>query len=275
MASKKKPLPLSDRDIQFQHYFTALAPNYHHLTSNTTYLIAQRALELAPIPTDPSALIHDNACGPGIATLAILEQCKASGQPIPNILATDYTPAMIDALSENIPSEHVQSSVQDSQALPYVNEHFDYTICNISLANFDSPSLALKELRRTSKPGATTVITHWKVFGLGELLHRALEIFKGVAQPAPPVAGKELMEEGVIAEMMIQAGWEREKVQTYAVEVQSEQVVGAVEFLTGPFLPVVKGMAEGDIERWRESCWGAVREVGRVKCEAWVVVGRK
>lgn len=279
MASKDEPVPLPDRDLQFQQYFTALAPNYHHLTSNTTYLIAQKALALAPIPKDPSALINDNACGPGTATLAIIAQCKASATPIPNIIATDYTPTMINTLQEHLIKsdyqQNVQASVQDSQALPYPSNHFDYTICNISLANFNNTSLALHELFRTSKPSAATVITHWKLFALGDLLHRALEIFKDAPQPSPPVAGKELMKEGVIAGMMVEAGWEREQVETFAVEVKSEDLEGAVEFLTGPFLPVVKGMEEGEKARWREACWEALREAGSVRCEGWVVVGTK
>lgn len=272
MAPEEKILQLSDRDKQFQQYFTALAPNYHHLTSNTTYLIAQKALELAPIPTDPSALIHDNACGPGTATLAILEHCKTNGTPIPNILATDYTPAMIDATPRH---PNLQTSIQDSQALPYPSNHFSYTIINISLANFTSPSHALREAFRTAKSNSPTVVTHWKLFAPSVLLHRAQEIFHGEPQPQPPVAGRDLMQKGVIAGMMVEAGWARERVETHVVELRSGKTEGMVEFLTGPYLPVVRNLAEGEREAWRRAVERAVREAGEVRCEGWVVIGRK
>ncbi|KAK4508200.1 hypothetical protein PRZ48_001938 [Zasmidium cellare] len=275
MPTHKEPLPLTDRDIIFQKYFIALAPNYHHLTSNTTYLVAQKALTLAPPPTDPTALIHDNASGPGTASLALIEHYKSRNAPVPKIIATDYTPAMISALPSH---PQISASVADSQSLPFPDNHFAYSITNISLANFNDPKLALREINRTLKPGGIAVVTHWKDFGLGTLLHKALEKYHGAKQPDPPVAGKEmdLGTEGVIQGMMVEAGWDGPRVETRVVEVRSQEVEGAVEFLTGPFLPVVgKFQTEEEKGKWRDSVEGVLEEVGEVRCEGWVVVGRK
>ncbi|KAF2172138.1 hypothetical protein M409DRAFT_17378 [Zasmidium cellare ATCC 36951] len=276
MAIQNEPLPLTDRDIQFQKYFTALAPNYHHLTSNTTYFIAQKALSLAPPPTDSTALIHDNASGPGTASLALISHYESTDTPIPHITATDYTPAMISAL----PSlANVHATVADSQSLPHPNNHFAYSITNISLGNFNSAALALREIYRTLQSNGTAVVTHWKTFALGTILHKCLERFHGEPQPEPPVAGKALMEtEGGIKEMLVEAGWERGRVETFEVEVVSQEVEGAVEFLTGPFLGVVRGILEGGEEgreRWRAIVRAVVEGEGQIRCEGWVVVGRK
>lgn len=274
MITPKEPPPLTDRDIQFQQYFTGLAPNYHYLTSNTTLLVAQKALELAAPPSEPDALIHDNACGPGTASLALISFYKDKGMPIPNIIATDYTPIMIANVSHH---ENVTASVADSQALPFPDDHFDYTICNISLANFSQPDLALKEIYRTLKPDGTAVITHWKHFALSDLLRKSQERYHGKPQPEPPVAGgQDLMQEGVIADMLVEAGWEKERVVTHAVEVESKEVQGATEFLTGPYLPFARGLqSEEDKERWRNAVREVLEEEGSVKCEGWVVAGRK
>lgn len=144
---------LTGRDIKFQAYFTALAPRFRHLTSNTTKLMALVALAIAKISSSPRVTVHDNACGPGTETVAIIEYFEVSSFAVPHICATAYTLAMIKAMSqvkgisgnEAIWAE-TEASKEDSQALTFeANNKLDFSICSVSIANLDQPHLALQE----------------------------------------------------------------------------------------------------------------------------------
>ncbi|KAF7185221.1 Arginine-hydroxylase NDUFAF5, mitochondrial [Pseudocercospora fuligena] len=273
-------IQLTERDEKFQKYFTALAPSYAHLTSNTTRLVASAALDLISLPTDADAIIHDNACGPGTATKALITKYQTQNSPIPKIIATDYTPAMISAFESN--NAKVTARIADSQSLPFSDETFALSICNISVANFNSAELALEEIHRTLKPDGIAVVTNWKVFGLADAIAEARTKMFGVQGSSPEVAGEEFMKEGFIAEKMVEAGFEEGKVRTESVRVvasEKEDLKGAVQFLTGGFVPIVANLDGSEKGRWKECVEEVLEERkqrdGGIVCEAWVVIAKK
>lgn len=277
-------MELTARDERFRTYFTALAADYAHLTSNTTRMMAAAALDFIDLPTGTGILIHDNASGPGTATSAILERYKAANLAAPSIVATDYTPAMIDALNtarnsnEAVSWESVQAQVQDSQALDFSSDTFDLSFCNVSIANFGKPLLALQEMYRTLKPGGTAVVTNWKLFGTANLIAAARTRLRGgEAAKAPAIAGPEFMQERHIAETMQQAGWSGSAITTHAVKFvasDDDDLEGALRFLTDGYR-----QSATDKATWEKVAKETIEDVksreGGIVCEGWVVVAVK
>jgi len=56
----------------FKGYFNKLSTGYSRQTGNSTYQLIEQVLqELRPAVTS-SSVVHDNACGPGTATMAVI-----------------------------------------------------------------------------------------------------------------------------------------------------------------------------------------------------------
>ena len=84
----------------FPEYFTQLAANYTRSTGNSTYKVIEAFLRTAQPPVvAANAIINDNACGPGVATAAILAHL---GHEPTHVEATDSVAAMVDAVQHRI-----------------------------------------------------------------------------------------------------------------------------------------------------------------------------
>jgi len=291
MASK---LPdITEREQRFQQYFTLLAPSYGYLTANTTRNILLQALDTLDLPIDSDSVIHDNASGPGTATITVIDWWKQTRQDedaLPYIVATDHTKAMIDVFKKLLLEKQdngfwqtVKAQIMDSHSLNFPDNTFDFVFCNVSIGNFEHPLYALQEIYRTLKPNGKVIITHWKTFGIATIMGQARKKIKGQEGPSPAVAGAEFMREGHIAMTLQKVGWAVEKIETREVtEVVQEgpDMDGAIEFLTGPYLgPVKTGFTPDDDKQWPEAVKEVIEEEkskhGGIVCEAWVVIAQK
>ncbi|CAJ2500238.1 Uu.00g030910.m01.CDS01 [Anthostomella pinea] len=150
------------REIPNSFAAPAVAQGYEEQLPAMT-AVAKTTVTLAPTVTSES-VIHDNACGPGVVTSAILSQFKGSGQSAPKIIATDIAPAMVELAAKNGPT--VDARVMDAKKLDAISSG---TLTH-SFTNFlfvrgweeqDMVSFA-SEIYRTLAPGGTAVKAVWK-----------------------------------------------------------------------------------------------------------------
>ncbi|KAF3315929.1 hypothetical protein TWF173_003124 [Orbilia oligospora] len=113
-------------------------------------------------PIDSNSVIHDNACGPAVATSEILNQSIA---PPPKIFATDYAQGMIDitnSYKERRGWDTVTVQQMDGQALSFEDAKFTHSISSLGVFMFPDEKKGLSEMYRTLKPGGWIGVTSWK-----------------------------------------------------------------------------------------------------------------
>jgi ubiquinone/menaquinone biosynthesis C-methylase UbiE len=287
MAQPEAPL---SAEARFKLYFTNMAPNYGHLTGNTTRDVLASFLksDATSVGIDSSSTILDIAGGPGTAAEAIVDWCSQQEvSPVPQIVVTDFVPAMIDALevikATNPKWEVVTGKVMDSQALTFSDDTFTHTFCNFSIFTFTHPQDALKEIHRTLKTEGLAVISCWKRFGVDEIMRAAQKVVKGNDYAnLIGMAGPQFATEGYVAELVEMAGWEKGNVQTLKASavVKGADLDGLIKFMSGPFAAMAqKDWTDEEKGRWPEALKEAVRmeieERGGFRVEGWVVLARK
>lgn len=128
------------------------------------YSFAQEALTLAP-PIDSTSHVHDNACGPGIVTKAILEV-----NPSARIDATDISEGMVGAAQAKYATTdgRIKAQVMDSLDLKgFEDGRFTHSFSDFVFVILkpDETLKGAKEIYRTLKPGGTAVVLGWERVG--------------------------------------------------------------------------------------------------------------
>lgn len=279
-----------------QSYFTSLAPSWGHLTGNTTRAILDQVLDEVPIGIKYTSLIHDNGCGPGTATAAVLDWCAARAKLEPKITATDVNSAMIDTIKARQSGAHdaseagaswptVTAQVMDSQKMDLPSDHFFFTFCNFCIATTVQPLRVLMEIHRTLRPTGIAVITCWKRFGVAEVMAKAEKKVKSDAyEGVMKEPGVEFKRDGFLAHMMYAADFETGKIKTLEksvlVKEGSKEMEGLKEFLMGKWTePARQDWSEEETSKWPAAVEEAIKEEvgehGGVLMEAYVVLARK
>ncbi|KAG4438499.1 hypothetical protein IFR05_006022 [Cadophora sp. M221] len=236
-------------------HFNKLSHIYPRQTGNSTLnLFASIADHLAPISA--TSIIHDNASGPGTATSVILKSLKP--EDYPSVIATDMVPAMIDAFNSDIAevngSSKLTGIVMKSEFLDFPDQHFTHSITNFSIFNFADPLVCVKEIYRTLKPSGQAVITTWKTFAIGDVIHETQRRIRPDL-PIMKVSGVEYHKSNAIIDIMVQAGFERERVRLLspAVVVGGNDLEGLIEFGSGPFTDAARaGWTDEEKGSWKE-----------------------
>lgn len=152
----------------------ALASGYEDQLPAMT-AAAHEAVALAPRITSDS-VIHDNACGPGVVTSAILLRCKNTAETLPKIIATDIAPEMVTQAAKKDPS--IDARVLDAKCLvgipdaffthSFTNFLFVRGWCDDAMVKFAS------EIYRTLRKGGTAVKAAWKLHEWQNVVEDAL-----------------------------------------------------------------------------------------------------
>ncbi|CAI6334283.1 unnamed protein product [Periconia digitata] len=146
------------------------------------------------VPTlPPKSRIHDNACGPGDVTKALLEAGKLTDGT--TIDATDINSAYLDELEDAIKDNKASSvtvEVMDSMALTYPDNTFTLSIASLVLPYVKEDVAVARELLRTLEPGGTGVITVWKDSPMINVTIDAHHQTRGKEAPLPPLVALSL-----------------------------------------------------------------------------------
>ena len=279
MADSYQP---SSQGSNLPKYFHHLSQTYPRQTGNSTRnLFAQIAHRVAPILSD--SIIHDNASGPGTATGVILSNLPPDVHP--QIVATDMVPAMIDAFKSTefpgINPNHITGIVMKSETLAFPANHFTHSLTNFSVFNFADPSICVREIHRTLKPSGQAVITTWKRFGIGEVVHETQRRVRPDL-PLMKFSGPDMYSADAVVDVMLRSGFARDKIDFVSMETVAtgEDLDGLRAFAEGPFTESARrGWTEEEKDRWGVVLGDVLEEererFGGVRFEGWAVVATK
>lgn len=123
-------------------------------------LAAECLKQIPPIPA--GAVIHDNGCGTGAATAAIMASVSPEVAASIKITGTDIMESGIEAYRARCAASSwpAVAEVMDSNALTFPDGTFTHSIANAVIFNIPENDGvdAVKEMRRTLKPGGTLIV---------------------------------------------------------------------------------------------------------------------
>ncbi|KUJ19165.1 S-adenosyl-L-methionine-dependent methyltransferase [Mollisia scopiformis] len=142
---------------------TSYSSNYERMSGNCTRLVAAQMLQNLSPPITPSSYILDNACGPGIVS----EQIKLL-HPDAKIMATDWSPAMIEETQNRIEKEgwsNIQTGIEDVRDLKGLEDGtFSHAFTNLGMlvpGDDDSGVRITSALFRVLKVGGVALVSSW------------------------------------------------------------------------------------------------------------------
>ncbi|KAF4943927.1 hypothetical protein FGADI_13008 [Fusarium gaditjirri] len=276
-TSQSKGLPSSS-------YFSAFAANYLQQTGRSTYHVLDLAFDTIQVtkPVTKDSVVHDNAAGPGIAALVLVDRLAADD--VPQILVTDNVPPMVQAAEDSFTSlPQIETKVLDSQNLEGIpNEHFTHSILNFSVYTLADPVKGVKEIYRTLQPGGLAVISCWKRFGVGELIHAAQAIVRPDLAPLK-MPHPEFFEPGVLEKTTTEAGFDSSKFKLveHSIIVNGPELEdGLKKFILGDLVrPARAGYTGEEEKRWPDAVGEVLKKEveshGGIKFESWVLLAQK
>ena len=104
----------------------------------------------------PGMRVLDIATGTGLSAEAALTAVGPTG----HVTAADISSAMVAKARERLGNApNVSLSVEDGEALSFLDESFDAVLCNLGLMFFPDPVQSLMEFRRVLRPGGRVAVS--------------------------------------------------------------------------------------------------------------------
>jgi SAM-dependent methyltransferase len=235
---------------------------YADLSSKFTQGIAEKAIDLF-FPKTESLLVHDNGCGTGEVTRAIVAR-----RSLLTIKANDNDPLYVAAYSAAAKSNGWPAEVfnMSSEALEFPDNTFDISFANFVVFLIPEDGVpAIREMRRTLKPGGTAVYTAWKILPVFAPVQNATVATRGSDGPLlrtlPPIwqSGE------FLAGLAEKAGFEKDRVRLESLS--DEVLIGDLrEFAENTWSRLgrpLTGWLKGD-----EGSWDAAIDVFLEYCKA-------
>jgi ubiquinone/menaquinone biosynthesis C-methylase UbiE len=181
-------------------------------------------------PSLSSWVVHDNACGYGEVTRALLN--VASGVPVDSIdiIGTDNEEAMVKGFQEKLKDHRalkhnakISAELQDATSLKFPDDHFTHSFTNFLINSGPMPDQngkILSEIWRTLRPGGIAVITNWNRISFADAItdvHNTTRAEDG-GQLLMGMGGDMLKPEYLLS-MVERAGFERSKMTILSQEV--------------------------------------------------------
>ena len=140
-------------------------------------LFARHIISLLP-KLSSSKSIHDYGCGPTVFTeelMASMSANRLSELSYPRIVATSRRKASTE-ITKHLATVNEWTKVKtwyaDPMNLPFADETFDFTICNLEINKLESPVKGAAEIYRTLRFGGMAYITAWNYHGILNLMSR-------------------------------------------------------------------------------------------------------
>lgn len=238
---------------------------------------ARQSLAFAPaISSD--AIVHDNGCGPGIVSKAILAKT-----PGVRIEATDMTNAMVRFAAKQGASVNAQK--MDSKELTFADNTFTHSFTNFVIVamNAEEAVTTLKGIRRTLQQGATAVIVGWHHPGwMQPFLHDTVRAFAPDKAEAA-IQRIVMVSDAQISEYATQAGFAADKIKMDQMRAYTDGAQIAAPDMTNMIKHWVDIITEGWNDEDKEGYWKKVQErqvqerenPQKYESVAWVVAATK
>jgi ubiquinone/menaquinone biosynthesis C-methylase UbiE len=129
---------------------------YRHLVTTGLSAHGTKALALHPPPVGGTVL--DIGCGFGDATEQIADMIGLEG----HAHGVDVAPNFIEAARKDVAGPNTSFAVADVQS-DDLGGPYDYVFSRFGVMFFDNPGAAMRNVRRSMKPGAQLVLVVWRV----------------------------------------------------------------------------------------------------------------
>lgn len=204
----------------------AIAPTpqlYVELVGDAMEILAKASLsQISPIPT--GAIIHDNGCGAGGASAAIMEAIYCPKDEV-TIKGTDINEGVLEiykrrAADNDWPVEAVKMDARNLTS--FGDNTFSHSIASallIFLPNEDVAIDAVKEMYRTLKPGGTMLVNTWAYIPNLVPIQTAAKVTRPVGVPLPRQGQEKWEAADFVRDIVEKGGFEKEKITLTTVEV--------------------------------------------------------
>lgn len=234
------------------------------LQGNVSDTIARDLLREDLPPIAPSAVIHDNGCGYGAVTMAIM-----NSNPPENIQihATDVNSmfmAQLQAkLGENL-SWPVTSENMDACNLTFPDNTFNLSLTTFVFTGLSDDVAAATHIGRTLKPGGTGVVAVWKEMPWHAALENAHYKTRGGDEPIPPFLSRSWYKKEKVEQVTRDAGWTDVKYVEKPAWLNLGADLNRWATIAWSFLATpVGGWQPRDEEKWDEAIDSIVNELGQ------------
>ena len=208
---------------------------------------------LGSIPA--GSVIHDNACGSGTVSRALL----SSQEPPPTVAihASDIDETFLAALRTDA-AQHgwpVSVTTQKSEATSFPDAHFDYSVTNVAIFFMSGAGLdGAREIHRTLKPGGVAVANCWRQITWLVPIKTVHEATRpGKPWPTPVVPWHDGQQ---IQKVILEAGFRKEDVRLESSEAWVKVPKGELRAWAEKawaYLGGVGGWNDGDTDKWDEA----------------------
>lgn len=190
---------------------------FTQLAGDTCEQVAARLLKLIP-PIEPGAVIHDNACGVGAMSEAIMN----TGIKNITISATDVVPQVIEQLQKTAAEKGwpVKAEVMPSEALTFSDATFTHSLTNLGIMVMDGDVAAAGHIHRTLKDGGIAVLSIWDKPLPVQVVTAAHRAARGEGTETPPAIKRGGFDDKDLRVVLEKAGFKPETVRferTHAV----------------------------------------------------------
>lgn len=260
---------MGDSSVPPSHIFDNAATIYEASTGGCTHDLARHMLAMSPEIVIGS-IIHDNACGTGIAAQEIVARDVLSQSPPDEnynltIHCTDKAEKMIGLaqagfkdcqsatdMQAAFPQVNVEFSMMPSEKLGFEDSYFTHSFTNCGILWFDDGLAGAREILRTLKPGGTAVISSWKEMRIFDVVRAAQQ----VCEPGEPLFQPPVDEKWFTAEhlesVIKAAGFEDVEVVDREVHYAGKNVEDLCGHLMGLLTQLQKQWVEGEKENFRK-----------------------
>ena len=141
----------------------AQADSYEQFMGRWSRLLAQPFITFAGIHDGDAVL--DVGSGTGVLAFAV-----RGADPTGTITGVDLSPDYVAYAAHHHVEARVHFEVGDAQKLPFAAATFDATVSLLVLNFVPDPALAVREMKRVTKPGGTIAAAVWDYAGDMEML---------------------------------------------------------------------------------------------------------
>ncbi|KAF2649717.1 S-adenosyl-L-methionine-dependent methyltransferase [Lophiostoma macrostomum CBS 122681] len=239
----------------------ALAPTpqlYGELVGNGMENLAKvTAAEMLPIPA--GAVIHDNGCGIGAGTAAIVDLLGDAAITV-TIHGTDINEQALDIYKKKA-DEHkwpTEATMVDSTALKFPDGHFSHSIGTALLFVLpDDGTTALKETYRTLKDGGIAAVNSWAYVPNMEPIQVAAKLTRPEGTPLPRKGMEKWETPEFLQSVVEKGGFSRDSITCVKRDVICVTTAGIDRYANMLWSFIggtgAAGWLESDEEKWDEA----------------------
>lgn len=180
------------------------------LQGTVTESVANELVSKHLPPFEDECVVHDNGCGYGVVTMAVMAQNPPASI---KIHATDINPIFLDQIRSTVkenPAWPVTVENMDAEKLSFDDNTFSHSITGFVFAILPDAVEAAKQIRRTVRPGGTAAVAVWDEVPWATAVENAHRKTRGDV-PMGPFMSKIVYQQSHLDKALKAAGWEKIK----------------------------------------------------------------